>query len=253
MTLNAICTSNEFLWICMLIIDFLMALALYALFRKTGLYILIALNIVVCNIQVMKIIPLLGFTTTLGNVLYGSIYFATDMLGELYGKKEARRGVLFGFVGLVYTAIMFQLMLHFSTINDPFAVKTSAALDTLFRFEFQIVIASIIAYAVSQIHDVWAFDFLKRKTHGKHLWLRNNVSTLLSQAIDNTLFNVIAFYNWKALFFEGTGGWLLPFHDVVSIYIATYIMKIIIAVSDTPFLYIGRSIAKRFGEYTPIE
>ena len=93
--------SNELLWVLFLVIDLLVAVFVYRLFGKTGLYALIVMNIIICNLQVMKIIKLFGLTTTLGNILYASIFFATDMLGEMYGKKEARTGVWLGFGMLV--------------------------------------------------------------------------------------------------------------------------------------------------------
>ncbi len=86
----------------------------------------------------------------------------------------------------------------------------------------RIAIASLIAYLVSQHHDVWAFHFWKKKTGGKFLWLRNNVSTISSQLLDSALFITIAFYG------------IMPIWPLI---LGQRAVKIIIAAIDTPFLY----------------
>ncbi|PIZ54623.1 transporter, partial [Candidatus Uhrbacteria bacterium CG_4_10_14_0_2_um_filter_41_7] len=86
----------------------------------------------------------------------------------------------------------------------------------------RITVASFIAYLISQHHDVWAFHFWKKKTNGKHLWLRNNASTVVSQLIDTVVFTFIAFYG------------VLP---IVPLILGTWVVKILIALIDTPFIY----------------
>jgi uncharacterized integral membrane protein (TIGR00697 family) len=88
----------------------------------------------------------------------------------------------------------------------------------------------MVAYLVSQHHDVWAFLFWKNKTKGRFLWLRNNASTMVSQAIDSVIFCSIALWG---LF--DTNTWL-------QILVTTYFLKWLVAVIDTPFIY----LAKRF-------
>lgn len=90
---------------------------------------------------------------------------------------------------------------------------------------------------VSQIHDIWGFHFLKDKTSGRHLWLRNNVSTILSQAIDSFIFTFIAFFG------------VVDFSNFIQILITTYVFKLIVAILDTPFLYAGKTLAIKMGEY----
>jgi hypothetical protein len=90
----------------------------------------------------------------------------------------------------------------------------------------------MVAYLVSQWHDVWAFHLLKSWTKGKHLWLRNNGSTLISQALDSLVFCTIAFWG----VFE-TSVW-------IQIVVSTYLMKTIMGVMDTPFIYLARRIHK---------
>jgi len=221
--------SNELLWFLFMILDLSVALLVFKFFKKNGLYALIVANIILCNIQVTKNIELFGLTATLGNILYGSIFFSTDILSEVYGKKEAKKGVLLGFVALILMTVYMQLALLFNPAPSDFV---SGHMQAIFGFMPRIAIGSMAAYLISQYHDVWAFHFWKKKTNGKHLWLRNNLSTLVSQAIDSLVFCLIAFigvYDIQVWF---------------EILLTTYLFKLIVAIFDTPFIYIGRKIAR---------
>jgi len=168
---------------------------------------------------------------TLGNVLYGSIFLATDLLSELYGKAEAKKGVWLGFYAMIFFLIMMQISLLFTPDPSDFS---QPHLKALFTPMFRIVAGSLVAYLISQFHDVWAFLFWKKVTNGKHLWIRNNLSTLTSQLIDSVLFCSIAFL----------GIW--PMNVWFQVLITTYIMKLFVAIIDTPFLYLGRMIGKKY-------
>jgi uncharacterized integral membrane protein (TIGR00697 family) len=95
----------------------------------------------------------------------------------------------------------------------------------------RVVIASLVAYLVSQHHDIWAFAFWKQKTSGRYLWLRNNASTFVSQLADSVVFTLIAFLG---VFETGI---------LIQIIATTYVLKLIVAVIDTPFLYLSRIVA----------
>lgn len=208
-----------------MLVDLSMVLIAYKLFGKKGLYAIIVMSIIVANIQVLKLVDMFGFTVTLGNVLYGSIFLATDMLNEFHGKKSAQKGVWIGFFMMVVATIYMQIALRFIPAADDFA---QSSLQTIFEIMPRIVLGSLVAYVISQSHDVWAFNFWKTKTAGKYLWLRNNASTLISQLIDSVIFSVIAFW----------GVFSMPvFWDIL---ITTYIFKLIVAVADTPFMYLAR-------------
>ncbi len=222
--------SNELLWFLFLVFDFSMALLAIYLFGKKALYIIIATNILVCNIQVIKIIPLFGLVATLGNILYGSIFLATDLLSELYGKEEARKGVWLGFFALIFMSISMQIALQFTPHDTDFSQD---AMEVIFGFIPRISLASLVAYVISQNHDIWAFHFWKKVTGGKYLWLRNNASTWVSQAIDSVIFVFLAFYG------------VLEVPVLISILITTYGIKIIVAIFDTPVLYIGKWVMRQ--------
>lgn len=222
--------SNELLWLIFMLIDFMTALVMFYYFEKTGLYFVIVVNIVLCNIQVLKLIGLFGLTATLGNILYGSIFFGTDLLSEIYGKKEARKGVILGFIAMFYMTLVLQLTLWFTPTADDFA---HGPMSTLFGFVPRIVLASFIAYVLSQNHDIWMFHLLKDRMQGRHLWIRNTISTAMSQLIDSVVFTLIAFWG------------VFEKNVLVEILITTYILKLIVAIIDTPFIYLGRTIARK--------
>jgi uncharacterized integral membrane protein (TIGR00697 family) len=241
--------SNELIWIVFLLVELSAALVLFKAFGRAGLYALVVANVILCNIQVQKEVRMIGLTFTLGNVLYGAIFFATDMLSELYGKREARRAVWLGFAVMVVALVAMMFANAFVAAGEkgsPEAAGASDAIETLFgtfkallvlnlaETNFaRITIASLIAYLVSQLHDVWAFHFWKKQTKGRHLWLRNNASTWVSQLLDTSVFCTLAFAGAKptGIFFE--------------ILVTTYFIKLIVAALDTPFIYLGRRLGQR--------
>ncbi|MFV0422786.1 queuosine precursor transporter [Oleidesulfovibrio sp.] len=218
---------NEILWIGFALLDLTLALALFRFFGRAGIYGIIVFNLLLCNIQVLKTVTLFGMTTTLGNILYAGVFLATDMLSEFYGRKEAQRGVLLGFTVVVMATIYMQIALMFTPAADDFA---QPHLSAIFGVLPRLAIASIAAYLTSQMHDVWAFEFWKKKTEGHFLWLRNNASTLVSQMIDSAVFCLIAFWG------------VFPTPILLEIMLTTYIFKGVVALLDTPFMYIARRI-----------
>jgi len=225
---------NELLWISFALADLCMVLVVFRLFGRVGLFGLLVFNLLLCNIQVLKTVELFGLTTTLGNVLYASVFLATDLLSEFYGKKEAKKGVLLGFVALVMMVGYMQIALYFRPAADDFAQPHLAA---LFGFMPRIALASMVAYLVSQLHDVWAFHAIRERTGGRLLWLRNNASTMVSQLLDSAIFCAIAFWG------------LFPVNVFLEILLSTYVIKVVVAGLDTPFIYLARRIfSKRHAE-----
>jgi hypothetical protein len=221
---------NEILWILFIIFDLTLAVFIYKRYGRLGIYGLIVMDIILCNIQVIKQIDMFGLSATLGNILYASIFFSTDLLNEVYGKKEAQRAVAFGFIFLVLSMIVMQIALLFKPNDSDFI---QPALVQIFSFFPRVVIASLIAYVISQFHDVWAFNFWKRLTNKRHLWLRNNLSTMVSQLIDSLIFCTIAFWGE------------FPTKVFIEIIITTYVFKWFIAAADTPFLYWAIKMRKK--------
>ena len=104
----------------------------------------------------------------------------------------------------------------------------------MFDFMPRIAIASLLADLVSQSHDIWAYEFWKKKYSApKYIWIRNNASTMVSQIIDNAIFTLIAFYG------------VYPKKVLIEIFLTTYLMKFLVAVCDTPFVYIAHYLKRK--------
>jgi uncharacterized integral membrane protein (TIGR00697 family) len=220
---------NELLFFGEILTGFLLIILAYKLFGKTGLFVWTTIAVILANIQVYKTIRIFGLVTALGNAIYASTFLVTDILTEKYSEKEAQKAVWIGFYTLIATTIVMQLTLYF--IPDASDIL-SPHLEALFRLFPRIALASITAYLISQFHDVWLFMRLRKRTGGKHLWLRNNVATILSQFLDNTVFTLIAF----------TG--IMSWQVMWEIWLTSMILKVIIAFCDTPFVYWAGSMRK---------
>ena len=235
MTLDFFIQNPELLWIFTVFYDLTLAIILFYFFGKNGLYTAVILGIILANLQGGKVseLTILGntFVVSMGAIMYSGIYFATDLLNEKYGRAEANRAVIIGAVANVI--VMFTLVL--STYYLPSGVASSAndvhqAISTLALYSPIFVIGSITAYLISQTFDVWIFHKIKTLTGGKYLWLRNNVSTLSSQALDTFIYTFVWVIAGELNFFVA-----------LSIALTKYIFKVIIAIIDTLFIYVVRS------------
>ena len=221
---------NILLWAVLALITFFSIMASYRLFGKTGLYIFSAFSIILANIQVLKVVQLFGLVATLGNIIYGASFLITDIITEIYGEKQSKKAVWIGFFSAIVSTLIMWICIQFIPHSTDFAQES---LKTIFSIMPRIVVASLIAYLISNFHDVWAFNFWKKKTKGKYLWFRNNMSTLVSQLIDSVIFSTIAFLGMfsTSMFFE--------------IIFTTYLFKSITSILDTPFVYWAKNIYKK--------
>jgi queuosine precursor transporter len=208
------------------LVNFIFFLVCYKWFGKAGLFAWIAAATILANLQVVKTIEMFGLVMTLGNVIYGTIYLATDLLNEKYGEKEAKKAVWFGFFTLVMTTIIMQLVLVFEPHESDFA---QPHLEALFGLMPRLALGSLTAYLISQYLDVKLFAKLREKfSRPDQLWIRNNGSTMVSQLIDTFIFCMIAFaglFSWNV--------WL-------QIFFTTYVIKFVVSAASTPFIYIAR-------------
>jgi hypothetical protein len=210
----------------MLAVNFGCILIAYRFFGRMGLYAWIPLAAVVANIQVIKLVEFFGITATLGNIVYASSFLVTDILSEIYGEKKAKKAVYIGLFSLLSMTILMNLALLFQPASDDFAQES---LITIFGFMPRLACASLIAYFLSQTHDVWAYKFWRNRFPSTDfLWLRNNASTMVSQFIDSSVFTLLAFWG------------LYPLGALVEIFWTTYLLKWVVGVADTPFIYLAR-------------
>jgi len=232
----------EAIWVLMLIICFLTILAANRFYGPSGLFAYIAVSIIIANIQVLKAVQfnLYPEPVALGTILFSSTYLATDILGENYGIKKARNGVFMGLFAHLFFSIIMLFTLGFSPLTPEQAGEAMAwalpyhdHISKLFTLQFSLFFAGLAAYLISQLYDIWFYDWIKRKTKNRYLWLRNNLSTMVSALIDNTVFSVLA---WIVLSSNP-----LPFMTVLVTYIlGTYWLRLFIAVLDTPMIYLSK-------------
>jgi uncharacterized integral membrane protein (TIGR00697 family) len=220
---------QEILWFLTIFIDLGFAILLFRLFGRQGLYASIVISLLLANLQGPKLTEIFGMQTSMGVILYSSIYFATDLLSERYGRKEANRAVMIGFVVSIIFIVMTSISLMYLPSTNPnttdFAQSIHQATSTLFNFSPRFVFGSLLAYFISQHLDVWIYHYVKAKTKGKHLWLRNNLSTMISQAADTLIYGVVVWWG------------IVDFSTAMQLALAKYMFKVIIAIVDTPFLY----------------
>jgi len=223
--------NQELLWLLTVVYDLGLALLLFRFFGKYGLYTAVILGIMLANLQGGKIseLELFGysFTASMGAILYSGIYFATDILNEKYGKKEADRAVMLGFFANVAVMITLLISIQFrpsSLVGSAEEVHNSIA--TLAGYSPAFVIGSLTAYLISQRFDVWFFHTIKSYTGESKLWLRNNLSTITSQLIDTLIYQ----FTWVI----AVG---MSFQDAFALAVVKYIFKVCIALIDTIFIY----------------
>ena len=178
-------------------------------------------GLVVSNIIAAKVIVIWKLVVPAAIIVYPLTFLFTDIIGELYGKEEAGRTVWYGLLASVFAMVV----IYIGMVLPPasFMQKQQTAYEVLLGPNRRIVLASLLAYIVSQKHDVWAFHFWKRATNGRHKWLRNNLSTMTSQLIDTVIFIGIAF--WGTVPYLG------------QMIVSQYIVKVAIALMDTPLFY----------------
>lgn len=230
---------NELLMILSVPVYFGALVLFFRLFGKHGLFAWTVICTIAANIEVLILVHGFGMDTTLGNVLFASSFLATDVMSELFGKKEANRCVKVGIASNISFIIISQSWFLFV----PSAADTMAEpIRTVFANTPRVMLSSLAAYVICEMYDVWAYHHIwawSEKRFGSKrafLWLRNNGSTLVSQLINVLAFNLLAF--------AGVFEWSI----IVQILIFGYAIFIVTSLLDTPFLYLARAVADKHPE-----
>ena len=184
-------------------------------------------SLVTCNLIANKFVTVdLGFkvfVVSAGILPYPITFLVTDLISELYGQKKANLVVVAGFFASMVVLLFLWLGGQFNAIPD--SLVSDQVYDSVFRNAWRIIAASMIAYLFAQVVDVRIFHFWKKLTNGKHLWLRNNASTVVSQLLDTILVICILFFGvW------GTG-------QIFTAIIDGWTFKMLMALIDTPIIY----------------
>lgn len=186
------------------------------------LNIIFSICLVLATILASKLIIIWNhFVVPSAVVVYGVTFLCTDIIGELWGKEEANKTVMNGFLMQIMATILIQIAikLPIAPFMEGFQTHFNAVLNGTMRM----TLASLVAYLVSQSTDVLIFHKIKEINNDNHKWLRNNMSTIISQLLDTAIFVGIGFYG------------IVP-NLWVMIY-SQWFIKIIIALCDTPFFY----------------
>ncbi len=183
--------------------------------------------VVISNILANKIVIFMKWAVPAAVIAYSVTFFISNIISEFYSERQARKTVMIGFL-----ANILLVVLVFIAIEWPSASfwNNQEAFELTLGNTWRIVLGSLIAYIISQNHDVWSFNLWKKVTKGRYLWMRNTLSTILSQFIDTIIFVTIAFYG------------LFP---VIPTIIGLFIVKVIIALLDNPFIYFVRWIYRK--------
>lgn len=217
---------NILLGIVSLLLTFSLLIIVEKFFKKEGLFVWVSIATIIANILVCKSIELFSFITNLGNILFASSFLATDIMSEKYGAKESRKAIILGVVSQVIFVIMTQIGLLYIPAPEDLAQES---MKGLFSINLRVSIASIVMYFVSNMADIYIFEKIKEKVPGK-LWLRNNVSTMICNSLENYFFSFLAFAG------------LMDIPTILSIATLASILEIVIAVCDTPFLYLSKKL-----------
>ena len=233
----------ECIWIPLGLLAFGAQVFFYRSIGPAGLVAYVPIAYIGGNLQLVKIVDFSIFPDplALGTVLFTSTWLATDILTERHGRAWAFRAIFAGVFGHLLFVLLMLATLSFRPLGwsggevDPyyaFALEGQKLLENLFTPQWIFLIAGLTAFTLSQALDITIFDWLRRKFASKHLWLRNNLSTMVSTLVDNTVFSLLA---WIVLASEP-----LPLNTVVTTFIfGTWALRLFTALADTPFLYLA--------------
>lgn len=210
-----------------IIVLFSILLLCKKLFGKTGIIVWVSLATVLANIITAKNANIFGLSTAIGTVMFASTFLATDILSECYSKDDAKKAINIGLFSNVILIVSTQIALLYTPSEFDYAHE---AMNTLFSLNLRISIASAAMYYIANMADIYVFSKIRQKTDGKMLWLRNNVSTILCNCLEN--------FGFIGLAFAG----VYDTQTILTIAVSTSIVEAIVAVCDTPFLYLARRI-----------
>lgn len=207
--------------------------------RADALIALYVTLVVFANVAVGKIIAFdFGFTTVFAPatvLVFAVTYLLTDTVNERFGKKETQRMILLALLSQV-ALVLFSWMVV-SAKGAPFFME-QVAFEALLGNVPRVVVASLIAFFVSENLDAHLFQWFKEATGGKHLWMRNAFSSLPAMAVDSAIFLTLAFYG------------VMP---IAPLILGLITMKWIVGVIDIPFMYLTRSVLGKHSSKEHIE
>ena len=189
---------------------------------KPGVFAWIAFASVLANIITSGQVTTLGLDVAMGTVLFSSVYLATDILTEKYGFEESKKGVYIGLIFVVLFMLLSQIWIRYCPSEFDYIIPS---LRQIFTLSLRVSISSVVMFFLSNLCDVYIFNTFRKRHGDKKLWLRNNVSTILCNCLENFFFIMGAFLG------------VYTFKDCLSIALGTSLIEIVAGLCDTPFLY----------------
>ena len=177
------------------------------------------------------------FVTIVGILPWPVVFLLTDLLNEFYGYQAVRKLSWITAILIAYCFLIVGLSIEIPAVNIPGSnLSDDIAYRKVFGQAQMVIIGSICAFLVSQLLDASLFSWIKSKTGDRYIWLRSTGSTLFSQLIDSCIVLYIGFV------LPGS----LSFAEFMRIAPTNYILKIIIAILLTPFIYLGHYLIRRY-------
>lgn len=218
---------NELILIGEVLAVFGLLLVCKKLFGKVGMMAWVVMATILANIITAKSADIFGLSTAIGTVMFASTFLATDILAECYSKEDAKKAVFMGLFSNVILIASTQIALLYAPSAIDYA---NEPMQILFGLNLRISLASAAMYFIANMADIYIFTSLRKATKGKMLWLRNNVGTIVCNCLEN--------FGFIALAFVGIYGWV----DILIIAASTSVIELIVALLDTPFLYVATKI-----------
>ncbi|MDD4376838.1 MAG: queuosine precursor transporter [Eubacteriales bacterium] len=228
--------QNEIILFSSLVLIYSCVVLFYKFLGATGLYMWTVLATITANIEVLILVEAFGMQQTLGNVLFASTFLVTDILSETEGKKSANKAVLIGILCSIVFILITQSWFLYVPSSSDWAIP---AIKNIFSNTPRLMIVGIAVYAIVQVFDVTAYHAIWKHTtkrfgdSRKFLWVRNNLSTLMSQLLNTILFTFGAFFGKFEL------------DTLISIAISSYAIFFVTSILDTPAVYIARRIKEK--------
>lgn len=192
-------------------------------FNRERLYSAIILFLVLISLVGGKTVQFFGFETNTGNIFYASVFLATYFLIERYGKREGIRSIWIGILCVVCFSVLLYISIALQGASST--ATLSGALTIAFSSSAWIAMASLIAYAISQVINVYLYIYLKSAFANRHIWLRANACNALAQIADSIIFFTIAFW-----------GVVAP-SNIGEIMITGYVIKVVFMMIASTTLY----------------
>jgi uncharacterized integral membrane protein (TIGR00697 family) len=194
--------------------------------------------------------PIDAIVHTCGMLTFPVTFILTDIINDYYGKKGARRVTWLGLAMASFVFVVINIAQYMPYLDAPYNVRQEA-FDAIFASSKLMYVASLIAYTVGQLSDIFLFGVIKRFTGGRMIWLRATGSTLISQFIDSVIVAVMAWHVLRHIFpEEGSPPMLLE--DAAKTGVTGYVLKFFIAIAVTPLIYLGHALIRRYIGLRPL-